>query len=135
MSREEPDWDEKDEDWPDDFPEEEPEEDEEPPQDARGADGKLRVLSERCETCVFRAGNLMSLQPGRLRGMVNTALDSGGYITCHATLTYGEHPDFGPAVCRGFYDAHGHLSNLLRVMDRLGGLDLTITPPSKEPSA
>ena len=31
-------------------------------------DGKVHVQSEECSTGVFRKGNLMHLQPGRLRG-------------------------------------------------------------------
>lgn len=108
------------------------EDDEEVPQDAMGPDG-LRVLTEKCSTCIFRPGNPMHLEPGRVRDMVDESLSGGGYITCHATLTYGANPDFGPAVCRGFYDAHGHRSNLIRIMGRLSGI-AEVTPPQKEDS-
>lgn len=109
------------------------EDDEDAPQSARGPDGKLRVLTERCGTCIFRPGNLMRLNPGRLREMTEESVAQGSYITCHDTLTYGANPDFGPAVCRGFYDAHGYRSNLVRIMQRLGGIT-EVAPPQKEDS-
>lgn len=91
-----------------------------------------RLLARKCETCIFQPGNKMHLEPGRVRAMVTKALQDGGYITCHATLPYGEHPDFGEAICRGFYDAHGPSSNLIRIYGRLGGFD-EVAPPAKEP--
>ena len=122
-----PEWDQEPEGWDEDGPEDD---EESQPQNAYGPGG-LRVLTEKCGTCIFRPGNLMRLNPGRLRGMVDEALSGGGYITCHDTLTYGANPDFGPAVCRGFYDAHGERSNLIRIMDRLGGT-VEVAPPQKE---
>lgn len=46
-------------------------------------------------------------------------LRAGALLTCHATLPYGPHPDFGPAVCAGFWARHrnnvlaGRLTQLL----------------------
>lgn len=128
--RAEPDWDTKDEDWPDDLPDDDGEEEE--PQRPIGRDGKLRVLSGQCSTCVFRPGNPMHLNPGRLRDLVQQNLAADAALVCHQTLTYGDHPGFGPALCRGFFDAYGHLVNLVRIMGRLGGINDTITPPTEE---
>jgi hypothetical protein len=90
--------------------------------------GAPRLLNEKCSTCVFRPGNLMHLRPGRLTLMIRNALTGGGWITCHQTLSYGEHPDFGEAICRGFYDMHGDRSNLIRIMERLDGFT-EVSPP------
>lgn len=60
----------------------------------------LRVCAGMCSTCIFRPGNLMDLQPGRVRGMVRDSLAADSFITCHKTL------DGERAVCRGFYDRH-----------------------------
>lgn len=78
----------------------------------RGSDGPWRggavhVLAGRCPTCVFRRGNLMRLAPGRLAGMVRTALSRESVIPCHETL----YPAMAPtpprvravAVCAGFW--------------------------------
>jgi hypothetical protein len=96
-----------------------------------GPDGRARVLSEPCSTCIGRPGNLMKLKPGRVKGMVQGAVNSGGGIICHQTLPYGDHPDFGGALCRWFYDHYGHLSNGIRIMERLGGL-VEVEPPDDE---
>lgn len=90
--------------------------------------GGPRVLSEKCDTCIFRPGNLMRLRPGRVSEMVRESIAGGGSITCHKTLDYGEHPDYGEAMCRGFYDAVGERTNVIRVINRLGGFQ-EVPPP------
>lgn len=66
-------------------------------------EGFVHVLSEMCSTCVFRPGNLMFLQPGRLRGMVDEAKANQSVIPCHSTIYL---QDVRPAVCRGYFDRH-----------------------------
>lgn len=89
--------------------------------DASRPDSRPAVLAEKCSTCIFRPGNLMHLRPGRVRDMVNESIRRGGAITCHKTLSYGEHPGYGEAMCRGFYDTVGERTNIIRVIHRLGG--------------
>lgn len=86
-----------------------------------------RLCAVKCSTCIFRPGNLMQLRPGRVRQMVNDSLAGGGFITCHATLPYAG-TGARPAICRGFYDAYGHASNLIRMWSRIGGFD-QVQPP------
>jgi hypothetical protein len=64
-------------------------------------DGKVHVCAERCSTCIFRPGNLMMLEEGRVEGMVEECLAGDKVIPCHKTLS-GDHQ----AVCRGFFDRH-----------------------------
>lgn len=90
--------------------------------------GLPRLLSEQCSTCIGRPGNLMSLRPGRVGQMVSGSLSGGGFITCHQTLSYGDHPEIGNAVCRWFYDNFGARSNLLRIFTRQGGFT-EVSPP------
>ena len=90
-----------------------------------------RLLARQCATCVLLPGNLMRLRPGRLREMVTEALQQGSQgIICHDTLSYGPHPDFGGALCRGFYDAYGPQSNFIRVIERIGGFT-EVDPPEE----
>lgn len=63
-------------------------------------DGKLYVMPEQCSTCIFRAGNLMSLNRGRVRQMVDEVREVQGCIPCHQTL-HGDN-----AICRGQFDLH-----------------------------
>jgi hypothetical protein len=64
----------------------------------------LRVMAERCETCIFRPGNPMQLNRGRVREMVSESIKCDSFIPCHHALYES---DEAPAVCRGFYDAYG----------------------------
>lgn len=78
--------------------------------------GKVHVCSRECDTCIFRPGNLMQLRSGRVREMVNGALDNDSAIICHSTL-------HGPnAVCRGFYDRYAAGSLPLRLAEPFGML-------------
>ncbi len=92
-----------------------------------------RLMAAQCPTCIFRPGNPMNLRPGRLRQMVSDALREGCQgVICHDTLSYGPHPDFGGALCRGFYDTVGYRNNFVRVMERLGGFTEVGLPGGQE---
>lgn len=73
----------------------------------------VRVMAERCSTCIFRPGNLMQLRRGRVRDMVEQAQNNEGVIVCHDTLD-----DELQAVCKGF--AERHATQYLQVAERLG---------------
>ena len=77
-------------------------------------DGFVHVLADRCETCIFRPGNRMDLQPGRVKGMVKQARKNESAIICHSTLGGAE------AVCRGFFDLYP--TQPLQLAERLGRL-------------
>lgn len=61
----------------------------------------VRVMEAQCDTCIFHPGNLMLLQPGRVRSMVAQCKAEDGVIPCHETLSNERQ-----AVCRGFYDRY-----------------------------
>jgi hypothetical protein len=77
-------------------------------------DGRMHVVEEECSTCVFRPGNQMHLRAGRLRGMVDEAVEQGGAIVCHCTLNTDEN-----AVCRGFWDRHKDDVPILRLAQHM----------------
>jgi hypothetical protein len=90
------------------------------------------LLSEQCSTCVGRPDNLMHLREGRLKLLIED--NTGPYalgLVCHQTLSYGDHPDFGPALCRWFYDHYGHQANGIRMFSRLLGF-AEVPPPGEE---
>lgn len=80
----------------------------------------MHVLAERCASCIFRPGNLMRLEPGRLAEIVSEARAADSAIICHETAGADE------AVCRGFADRWQ--TTPLQVADRLGFLEL-VPPP------
>jgi hypothetical protein len=88
-----------------------------------------RLLAEQCLTCIYLPGNRMSLRPGRLKAMTAEALREGRQgVICHDTLPYGRQPEFGSALCRGFYDTYGAQSNFVRVIERIGGFTVVSLP-------
>ncbi len=97
------------------------------------AGGGSRLLSERCATCILRAGDLMYLGPERLRAVIGDALAAGTFVVCHDTLTYGDFPDYGPAICRGFYDAYASRSFALSLLGACGLL-VEVPPPADDPT-
>jgi|HubBroStandDraft_2_1064218.scaffolds.fasta_scaffold1219154_2 hypothetical protein len=89
-------------------------------EDYFGPDGRPQVCARQCSTCIGLPGNPMDLKPGPVWQMVRRAVNSCGAIICHQTLSYGDHPEQGGAVCRWFYDTYGHLSGGVRVQARIG---------------
>jgi hypothetical protein len=98
------------------------------------ATGLSRLLSERCSTCILRHGDKMHLGAEHTARFVRQALDTGTYVVCHQTLTYGDHPDFGPAICRGFFDAYADRSPALRLLQAFSRLT-EVEPPQPETGA
>ena len=98
------------------------------------ASGLSRLLSKRCSTCILRPGDKMHLGPEQTTAFVRQALAEGTYVVCHQTLTYGDNPGFGPAICRGFYDAHASRSPALRLLRAFSQLT-EIEPPQPETGA
>jgi hypothetical protein len=89
--------------------------------------GLSRLLSERCPTCILRPGDQMFLGTERTAAFVRHALDAGSYVVCHETLTYGDFPEYGPAICRGFFDAYRDRSRDLLILR--AARRLTEVPP------
>lgn len=89
----------------------------------------LAVMAEQCATCIFRPGNPMHLNPGRVTSMVQDCRRNDSHVICHETINPTADEEWGndsgarpmadgEAVCRGFIDA-GHTSQLLRIAERL----------------
>jgi hypothetical protein len=82
---------------------------------------RTRLLACMCATCIFRPGNPMQLNPGRLRDLVDQARAGDGFIVCHSTLPGMAPPGAEPAVCRGFVDRYD--TPALQIIGRLFGFD------------
>jgi hypothetical protein len=76
----------------------------------------------------------MHLGAEHTAAFVRQALEAGTYVVCHQTLTYGDHPDFGPAICRGFFDAYASRSPTLRLLQAFSRLT-EAEPPQPEAGA
>jgi hypothetical protein len=93
--------------------------------------GLVRVLGEKCSTCIFRPDNPMRLEPGYLQRIIRDNVENGALLTCHQTLPYGDFPDFGPAACRGFWESHGQHTIAGVIAEYMIGI-IEIEPPKKE---
>lgn len=85
--------------------------------------GRIHVCARMCDTCIFRPGNLMHLDPGRVEAMVEGAIEADSCIPCHSTLEGAE------AVCFGFFTQHP--TTPLQIAERIG-LITFVTPPKLE---
>lgn len=84
--------------------------------------GRVHVLRERCPTCVFRPGNIMSLSPGRLRDLIEDNRANDSALTCHETLLGTDN-----AICRGFFELEPKTTPL-QLAERLGVINF-VEPP------
>jgi hypothetical protein len=93
---------------------------------------KVRVLSSRCTTCIFRRGNPMHLGENRhgrtAADIIQGNVAAGALLTCHQTLPYGDHPEVPPAVCAGFWAEHGPATAAGRIAIHLIGI-VRVPPP------
>lgn len=87
------------------------------------SDGKVHVMAERCSTCVFRGGNLMRLEEGRLKDLVEQNRKADTALICHKTIYEEEYVQ--KAVCRGYFDAYGREVTPLRMAVALGVVEET----------
>ena len=85
---------------------------------------KVHVMERKCDTCIYRPGNLMRLDPGRKDAMEAGAIKDQGVIPCHQTI-HGARKQ--QAVCRGFFDVAKH-EGLLGVAERL---DIVVFDPAE----
>jgi hypothetical protein len=96
------------------------------PSDVLTDDNKVRVLSRRCSTCLFRKGHPFGEERGA--EVIAANVTAGALLTCHTTLPYGDHPDFGPAVCAGFWARHAMQTTAGRMARFVLGI-VRIAPP------
>lgn len=92
-------------------------------------DGRVHVLSEECDTCIFRPHE--RFVPGaRVAQMVrSTATSPGATVVCHSTLYNldGEH-DTKHAICRGWFDRLADHDPILRLAQAMNIIS-TQSPP------
>lgn len=82
-----------------------------PVHDAAG----LHVMRVQCSTCIFRPGNPMHLNPGRVAGMTRATDRDDTNVICHQTLEQAV-----GAFCRGSVDRRP--GQMVRIAGRLGAI-------------
>lgn len=86
--------------------------------------GEVRLCARLCDTCVFRPGNLMRLEHGRVAQMARDARAEQGHIVCHETLDTD-----APAICRGYADKADRGRSMALRLGRALGWIKEIMPP------
>lgn len=86
-------------------------------------DGKIHVLKERCDTCIFRPGNLMHLSAEGLRTVIKGNRDADSALTCHQTLPSNGRYIAEPALCRGYYDGYADVTTPLILAKAMGVIE------------
>jgi hypothetical protein len=93
---------------------------------ADAATNTVRIVDGKCATCIFRPGNQMHLQPGRVQGMLREAISHEGHIVCHDTLDSDE-----SAICSGFAEhPDGQARSLALRMVRAGVINAQMIKPA-----
>lgn len=90
------------------------------------SEGLIHVMERMCSTCIFRPGNKMFLDEGRVEQMVAEATAAESCIPCHTTIHDQAKQQ---AVCRGFYERHATLP--IRLAQAMG---LIREVPKHDPS-
>ena len=75
----------------------------------------LHIMKEQCSTCIFRPGNLMHLNEGRLKDMTDQTDAGDTNVVCHQTLDR----EVG-AFCKGSVDRAA--GQMVRIAERLGAI-------------
>ena len=96
---------------------------------------KVRVLKSRCTTCIFWPDerNILSKSPDcerRTQEVIDRNVKENALLTCHSTLRYGDYPDFGPAVCSGYWAEHRNVA-AGRIAQHVIGI-IKVDPPTEE---
>jgi hypothetical protein len=89
------------------------------------ATARPRLCREQCSTCVYRPGNPMQLRPGGLKALSEEARQS--FVPCHDTLPWIA--DFGPSMCRGWYDGYADQSPTIQTLIEVFGEPVEVDPP------
>lgn len=86
----------------------------------------MRVQAEQCDSCIFRSGNKMHLESGRVAEMAAEVRKEGGYVTCHKTLGL---PLRQRVICRGSFDRFK--TEIIQLAERMGFIEWVQVAPKE----
>ncbi|GAU70622.1 hypothetical protein SSP35_21_00160 [Streptomyces sp. NBRC 110611] len=70
--------------------------------------GQIRLLSDRCRSCILNPAEYrLPIPPDRLREFLTRVREANGHVVCHRTLPDWAPTGVKPAMCRGFIDTYG----------------------------
>lgn len=77
----------------------------------------LKVYSECCQNCLLSPDRIVS--PKRAKEIIQKVVAEQSYFICHKSSM-----NEGRTVCATFYKTLGYKSQLIRIMERLNGIEL-----------
>lgn len=78
----------------------------------------LRVQKNKCNQCLFTKNKIVSDR--RKKDIVKTCISDRTHFVCHKNQTIEDGKD--ELVCRGYYNKHGHHSQMIRICERIGAI-------------
>lgn len=90
---------------------------------------QVRVLAQRCDSCIFWTDDRAAVDPDHARQVIEANVAAGALLTCHSTLP-AYNPEFGPAVCAGFWAKHRRQTACGRLAEHVMGV-VRVDPPEK----
>ncbi|AZM93911.1 hypothetical protein [Streptomyces sp. W1SF4] len=87
---------------------------------AEAVTGEIRVLEDRCGTCVLNpARTAIRLPVGRRAEFISqTRAEQDGFVVCHRTFGEDVPPGTREAMCRGYVNAYGLPPAVREALDR-----------------
>jgi hypothetical protein len=84
---------------------------------------KLKVFKECCKNCLLSKDRIVD--PKRAKEIISHCAKKQVYFVCHIASMNGEE-----IVCKKFFDSMGHVSQLVRIAERLNALEFVDQPKS-----
>ncbi len=85
----------------------------------------MKVYKECCKNCLLSADSIVS--PKRRKEIIQGCARDQSHFICHKASINGE-----DVCCRTFYDKLGHVSQLIRIMERLNAIEFVEVPEGKK---
>lgn len=76
----------------------------------------MKVYNECCKNCLMSPDRIVS--PTRAKEILNNCAVNQSHFICHKATMEGK-----DICCHTFYKTLGYRSNLIRVMERIGGIE------------
>jgi len=85
----------------------------------------LKVYKDCCKNCLLSPDSIVS--PKRRKEIINTCAKKQSYFICHKASM-----DNKEVVCKTFYDTLGHISQMVRIAQRLNAIEEVEQPEAEK---
>lgn len=74
----------------------------------------MKVYNQQCQNCLFSEDSIVS--PERRKDIVQSCKSNQSFFVCHKSSIQGDED----VCCKKFFDTLGHFSQMIRIAERLG---------------